>query len=125
MGDLNTHSIALAPTMEGQLLCMSADKVLNTYGHALLSLLTPQELQILSSTIQLSHQATSLWGPGPSPSYSVVDYAITSHTAVPWAIGVTVDNAWPTLSDHCPLMLSLASLSPVQSGSSLPTLLAC
>ena len=48
MGDLNARTTALAPTVEGQLPRMSTDKVLNTRGHALLSLLTQQKLLLLS-----------------------------------------------------------------------------
>ena len=40
MGDLNTHTAALVPTVEDQLPCMSTDKVLNTRGRTLISLLT-------------------------------------------------------------------------------------
>ena len=68
MGNLNARTPALAPTVEGQLLCMSTDKVLNTGGRALLSLLTQQKLVLLSGTTQLSYQATSLGGGWPQPS---------------------------------------------------------
>ena len=123
MGDLNARTAALAPTVEGQLPRMSTDKVLNTRGHALLSLLTQQKLLLLSGTMQLSHQATSLGGAGPGPPQSVVDYAIASCTAAPWVTRVIVGDAWPMLSDHCPLMLSLALPAlPASSGSSLATL---
>ena len=111
MGDLNTHAAALAPTVEGQLPCMSTDKVLNTCDRALLSLLTQQKL-LISGMMQMSHQATSLGEAGPDPPQSVVDYAIASRAAAPWIMGVTVGNAWPTLSDHHPLILSLALLAP-------------
>ena len=75
---------------------------------------------------QMSHQATSLGGAGPDPPQSVVDYAIASRAAAPWVTGVTVGDAWLTLSDHCPLMLSLAlPPPPASSGSSLPTRHAC
>ena len=62
--------------------------------------------------MQMSHQATSLGGAGPDPPQSVVDYAIASRAAAPWVTGVTVGDAWLTLSDHCPLMLSLALPPP-------------
>ena len=76
--------------------------------------------------MQMSHQATSLGGAGPDPPQSVVDYAIASHVAAPWVMGLTVGDAWPMLSDHCPLMLSLAlPAPPASSGFSLPTLHAC
>ena len=39
---------------------------------------------------------------------SVVDYAITFCAAAPWVAGVIVGDAWPTLSDYCPLLLCLA-----------------
>ena len=72
---------------------------------------------------QLSHQATSLGGAGPGPPQLVVDYAIASRTAAPWVTRITVGDAWPMLSDHCPLMLSLALPAPLAfSGSSLATL---
>ena len=71
----------------------------------------------------MSYQATSLGGASPDPPQSVVDYAIASCAAAPWVTGVTVGDAWPMLSDHCPLMLSLAlPPPPASSGSSLPTL---
>ena len=38
----------------------------------------------------------------------MVDYAIASYVAAPWVTGVIVGDAWPTLSDHCPLLLCLA-----------------
>ena len=123
MGNLNARTPALAPTVEGQLLRMSTDKVLNTGGRALLSLLTQQKLLLLSGTTQLSYQATSLGGAGPSPAQSVVDCAITSRAAAPWVTRLSVGDACPMLSDHCPLMLSLAlPTPPASSGSSLATL---
>ena len=50
MGDLNARTAAFVPTVEGQVPRVSADTVLNTRGHALLSLLTQQELLLLSGT---------------------------------------------------------------------------
>ena len=91
---------------------MSTDSVLNAHGHALLSLLTQHKLQLLSGTTQLSHHATSIGRSCPESATSVVDYAIASHTAAPWVLDVTVGDAWPMLSDHCPLMLSLALPGP-------------
>ena len=82
--------------------------MLNTRGRALLSLLAQQQLLMLSGTTQLSHSATSLSGAGPDFAQSVVDYAIASRPAVPWVTDVTVGDALSSLSDHCPLTLSLA-----------------
>ena len=82
--------------------------MLNTRGHALLSLLAQQQLLMLSGTMQLSHSATSLSEAGPDSAQSVVDYAITSCPAAPWVTDVTVGDALSSLSDHCPLTLSLA-----------------
>ena len=48
MGDLNARTAAFVPTVEGQVPRVSADTVLNTRGRALLSLLTQQELLLLS-----------------------------------------------------------------------------
>ena len=50
MGDLNARTAAFVPTVEGQVPHVSADTVLNTRGRALLSLLTQQELLLLSGT---------------------------------------------------------------------------
>ena len=97
--------------------------MLNTCGRALLSLLIQQKLLLLSSMMQLSHQATSLGGAGSGPPQLVVDYAIASHAAAPWVTGVTVGDAWPMLSDHRLFMLSMAlSIPPASSGPSLATL---
>ena len=82
--------------------------MLNTRGRALLSLLAQQQLLMLSGTMQLSHSATSLSVAGPDSAQSVVDYAIASRPAVPWVTDVTVGDALSSLSDHCPLTLSLA-----------------
>ena len=82
--------------------------MLNTRGHALLSLLGQQQLLMLSGTTQLSHSATSLSGAGPDSAQSVVDYAIASRPAAPWVTDVTVGDALSSLSDHCTLTLSLA-----------------
>ena len=71
-------SAALAPSMEGQLPHVSTDPVLNTRGHALLSLLQQHALLLLSGTMPLSCQATSIGRSGPEPAKSVVDYAIAS-----------------------------------------------
>ena len=81
MGDFNACIAVLAPTVEGQLPCMSTDTLLNACGRALLSLFTQQKLQLLSGTTQLSCHATSIGGYGPDSATSVVDYAITSCTA--------------------------------------------
>ena len=91
---------------------MSTDSVLNARGHALLSLLMQHKLQLLSGTTQLSHCATSIGRYYPESATSVVDYAIASRAATPWVTDVTVGDAWPMLSDHCPLMLAWPSLAP-------------
>ena len=102
---------------------MSTDPVLNARGHAFLSLLMQHKLQLLSGTTQLSHCATSIGRSRPESATSVVDYAIASHAATPWVLDVTVGDAWPMLSDHCPLMLSLALPGPPATPvSALPTL---
>ena len=81
------------------------------------------KLQLFSSTTQLSHRATSIGRSHPESATLVVDYAIASCAAFPWVTDVTVGDAWPILSNHCPLMLSLALpgclATPV---SALPTL---
>ena len=82
--------------------------MLNTRGRALLSLLVQQQLLMLSGTMQLSHSATSLSGASPDSAQSVVDYAIASRPAAPWVTDVTVGVVLTSLSDHCPLTLSLA-----------------
>ena len=69
------------------------------------------KLQLLGGTTQLSECATSIGRTRPKSATSVVDYAIASLTA-PWVLDVTVGDAWPMLSDHCPLMLSLALPGP-------------
>ena len=79
----------------------------------MLSLLMQQDLLLFSSKMQLSQQATSLGGSGPKPDRSVVDYTIVSYAAAPQFTGVTVDNALPRLSNHCPLMWSLALPAPL------------
>ena len=53
MGYLNACNAALAPTMEGQVSCVSADTVLNKCNRDLLSLPMQQALLVLSGTIQL------------------------------------------------------------------------
>ena len=50
MGDLNARIVAFAPTVEGQVPRMSINTVLNAHGPALFSLLTQQELLLLSDT---------------------------------------------------------------------------
>ena len=125
VGDLNAHTAVLNPTMEGQLLCVSTDTVLNTRGCALLSLLIQQELLLLSDTTQLSCQATSFGGSGPKSALSVMHYTIASHATAAWVIGVTVGNALLMLNYHCMLMLSLGPPAPqATSISALPTLCA-
>ena len=113
MGKLNTHISVLASTIEGQHLRVSTVTVLNAHGHALISLLMQQKLLLLSSTMQLSCQATSLGGSGPESSQSVVDYAIASLIAAPWVTSDAVGNAMPMLSNHCLLILSLAIPDPL------------
>ena len=51
MGNLNAHTAAFVPTVEVQVPRVSAGTVLNTRSHALLYLLTQQELLLLSGTI--------------------------------------------------------------------------
>ena len=102
---------------------MSTDSVLNGRGHTLLSLLMQHKLELLSSTTQLSHRATSIGRYCPESATSVVDYAIASCAAAPWVTDITVGAAWPMLSDHCPLMLCLAPRGPPAIPvSALPTL---
>ena len=73
--------------------------------------------------IQLSHQAISLGVPGLKSAQSIVDYAIASHTAAPWVMGVTVGDALLALIEHCSLMLTLTLAAPLApSVSALPTL---
>ena len=91
---------------------MSKDPVLNARGCAFLSLLMQYKLQLLSGTTQLFHCATSIGRSRPESATSVLDYAIASCAATPWVLDVTVGDAWPMLSDHCPLMLSLALPGP-------------
>ena len=102
---------------------MSTDPVLNACGCAFLSLLMQHKLQLLSGTTQLSHCATSIGRSHPESATSVVDYAIASRAATPWVLDVTVGDACPLLSDHCPLILSLALPVPLATPvSALPTL---
>ena len=42
-----------------------------------------------------------------------MDYAIASPTTAPWVMGVTMGETLLTLSEHSPLMLSLALPSPL------------
>ena len=72
---------------------MSTDTVFNARGHALLSLLTQHELQLLSGTTQLSRCATSISGSSPEAATSVVDYIIASRAAAPWVTSVMVGDA--------------------------------
>ena len=115
IGDLNVHSAVLAPTMQGQVPCVSMDPVLNAHCFALLSLLVQQGLLLLSGITQLFHQATYLIGPNPKSAQLLVNYAIASYTAASWFTGVTVGNALLMVSDHCTLMLSLAFPPPLAS----------
>ena len=77
----------------------------------------------MSSTIQQTHQATSLGVSGPKSTQLVVDYAIASCITAPWVTGVTVGDALPTLSDHCLLMLGLPLAAPLEPYASAPTTL--
>ena len=49
--DFNACTAALAPSVDCQLPRKSTDTILNTHGHALLSLLWQQELPLLSGTM--------------------------------------------------------------------------
>ena len=126
MGDFNARTAALAPSVDGQLPHISTDLVFDACSCALLSLLMQHKLQPLSGTTQLSHHAFSIGRSGPEFATSVVGYAIASRDATPWVTGVTIGDAWPMLSNHCPLILSLALPAPSATHiSAVPTLQAC
>ena len=107
LGDFNARTATLAPRVTGQQPRVSTDTLVTSRGRALLELLTQQELLLLSGTTQESSAATSLGSLPEDKARSVVDYVVASRAAAPWVTRVAVGDPVATMSDHCPLVLTL------------------